>query len=890
MLRHEPGSLRPVLAGDKKDLPKTVPAQPRRTEAVKHRERARMILRVGSPISWWHICWLSVLAAWWQPLVGRAADITQATTLFKAGQYFECAELAGSAIAEGQFSETWRILKIEAELMTGQYAEALATLENSLPRFKTSVRLRWLGYRVYLFNGLSDRASAALDEIDVLMDGGSWRYSDPASRVALGEFYLHRGVDAKEVLDALFNQVKKRNPEYAAAFIASGKLALSKHDYALAGEEFEKALKLDATDADVHFGLASAFAASDEEKAQAALATALERNPNHIDSLLFLADHHIDAERYDAARAALDRVAEVNALEPRAWAYRAVLAHLDSQPEDEEHCRRLALQWWPTNPEVDHLIGRKLSQKYRFAESASCQRRALAFDPSYLPAKIQLAQDLLRLGDEEGWQLANEVYASDGYNVVAHNLVTLQDNVGKFRTLSGDGFLVRMEAREADIYGQRVLDLLRRAKQHLTAKYDVQVAEPIVVEIFDKQEDFAIRTFGLPGGAGFLGVCFGRVITANSPASQAASPTNWEATLWHEFCHVVTLQKTHNKMPRWLSEGISVYEERLARPAWGQTMTPEYREMVLGDELTPVSELSGAFLSPPTPMHLQFAYYESSLVVEYLVERYGIDVLQRMLVDLGVGMPINAALQRYAGSIEALDSEFAEYARQRARDLGPQADWEKPDLEERPSVEDLAKWTEAHPNNFWALQDYATALLRQRRWAEAKQPLQRLLELYPQSTAALTMLAAVHRQLGETEAERVVLKGLAELSAADVDTNLRLVELCANAQDWTGVVEHADQLLAVNPLLPAPHRHLAQAAEELGDDQRAIGSLRALIQMDPVDPADAHFRLGRTLHRTGQLEDAKLEILKALEEAPRFRDAHRQLLEISAELEDRRGS
>ena len=37
----------------------------------------------------------------------------------------------------------------------------------------------------------------------------------------------------------------------------------------------------------------------------------------------------------------------------------------------------------------------------------------------------------------------------------------------------------------------------------------------------------------------------------------------------------------------------------------------------------PVSQLSSAFLKPKTPMHLQFAYYESSMVVEYVVERWG---------------------------------------------------------------------------------------------------------------------------------------------------------------------------------------------------------------------------------------------------------------------------
>ena len=111
------------------------------------------------------------------------------------------------------------------------------------------------------------------------------------------------------------------------------------------------------------------------------------------------------------------------------------------------------------------------------------------------------------------------------------------------------------------------------------------------MEIFPEQKDFAVRTFGMPGGEGFLGVCFGSVITANSPASQGGSPSNWKAVLWHEFCHVVTLHKTNNKMPRWLSEGISVYEERQADPAWGQSMNRRYREMILDGGLTPVSEL-----------------------------------------------------------------------------------------------------------------------------------------------------------------------------------------------------------------------------------------------------------------------------------------------------------
>src|SRR4051812_36350822 len=203
-----------------------------------------------------------------------------------------------------------------------------------------------------------------------------------------------------------------------------------------------------------------------------------------------LADEQIDSEEYDAAEKTLQRVFTVNATEPLAHAYQALLDHLRNESEKEKQQRAAALATWAANPAVDHLIGQKLSQKYRFAEGAEYQRQALKFDPQYLLAKIDLAQDLMRLGKEdEGLKLAESVYDEDAYNVLAHNLVTLQENLAKFRTLESDGLMVRMDSREAEIYGNRVLDLLKRAKQTLCDKYNVRLDKPIIVELFSKQQD-----------------------------------------------------------------------------------------------------------------------------------------------------------------------------------------------------------------------------------------------------------------------------------------------------------------------------------------------------------------------------------------------------------------
>ena len=69
---------------------------------------------------------------------------------------------------------------------------------------------------------------------------------------------------------------------------------------------------------------------------------------------------------------------------------------------------------------------------------------------------------------------------------------------------------------------------------------------------------------------GALGACFGRVVTLDSPRARPPGTFNWAATLWHELAHVVTLQLSNQRVPRWLTEGASVFEERRADASWGR--------------------------------------------------------------------------------------------------------------------------------------------------------------------------------------------------------------------------------------------------------------------------------------------------------------------------------
>jgi tetratricopeptide (TPR) repeat protein len=816
-------------------------------------------------------------------------DLEHARQLFRQGRHEDALKIATEATRGNVYFDGWHLLKADIELTLGRWQDARATLEQALQRHTWSIQLRWLAREAYRRTGDDKAAERMQVEILRLAEASPWRFTDPRNLVVLGEVALDMGADAKEVLEAFFERAEKSNAGAREPVKAIGNLALSKNDFKLAASTFRGGLKQFEDDPDLLFGLAAALRGSDPPQAQKLIEQALKVNPRHIPSLLLIADRQIDSEDYEAAQQTLQQVLEVNPEQDEALALLAAIAHLTNDVEQEQEYREKALSSWATNPRVDHLIGRELSQKYRFREGVEYQWRALDFDVSYLPARRQAAQDLLRLGEEEqGWQMAAGVFKDDAYDVTAYNLVTLRDELEQFTTLQDESFVLRMETKEAAIYGQRVLDLLHRAKSTLCEKYGLDLREPVIVEIFPNPADFEVRTFGMPGIPGFLGVCFGRVITANSPARQAASPSNWEAVLWHEFCHVVTLTLTRNRMPRWLSEGISVYEERQADPRWGQSMTPAYRKRILEGGLLPISELSSGFMSPGED--IQFAYYESSLVVEFIIDEYGLEALKAVLADLAEGLPINEALPRHTIDMPALEADFEAFAREQAEALAPGADWSEPDiaglLADDNSEALLREWVAEHPTNIRGKMVFALLLIENERWEEAIRVLREVIDLHPgyiERQNPYVQLAQIHRRQGNTQAEAEVLEELAARAADAGQAYLRLIDLAHERDDAEALARNAERLIAVNPLTQHPHTALASASESLGMPQQAVSALRSLLHLEPDDPALLHYRLARNLNEVDEQPQARRHVLMALENAPRYRDAQRLLLRLAGD-------
>ena len=817
-----------------------------------------------------------------------AADYQDVKTTFDAGDYPACEQACRFEVDRRTWNPQWTRLLIRTLLETGQYEPALVVYETALTRFGDDLRLRLLGTEVYRMNNRDLDAKKQLQAITETIQRMPWRYNGSDDLVPLGQLMLRQGEDARQVLKLCFDKAIELDKTNVEALQATVELTLDKGDFELAATTVAKAIAINPTDPHLHFLSAQAWQSSDAEQANASIQQALQLNPQHMPSLLLAARHQIDAEDYVAADATLAEIEKVNLHAPMLWALRSVIAHFRGKYSEEGEHRREALKPWKLNPKVDHAIGEILSRHYRFEEAVTAQRRALDMDPSFEPAMFDLAQDLLRLGKlDEGWQLLEAVRTNDQYNVIAFNLAQLKARLAKFKNLEAPGLIVRMDAEEAEIYGPAVIRLLSQARTTLVEKYKVQLQEPVYVEIFPRQQDFAIRTFGLPGGAGYLGVCFGNLITANSPAS-AAQPQNWEATLWHEYCHVVTLQKSKNRMPRWLSEGISVYEERQQNSTWGQRIDRHYRQMLLESDVTPMSQLSSAFLNAKSGEQLQFAYFESSLAVEFLIEQFGFERLLKILDDLRDGLPINAALERLTGSLDILDQQFKEFLVAQAERYGKEGDWtplvqDKPSEQSVPvklptqslSIPQLEVFLELHPRNVFALRSLATQKLAARQYQPALELLAELQTVEPEDAGldgVYAMQAAGYRGIQQQEQELTALKKLVSLAPSPVEALERLMQDARDNKDWSELRKWAEMYLASAPTRSLPHQSIVDACENLNKIEQATDSLRALLNLQPLDRSGLHFKLAQATQKSDQ-EFARRQVLMALENAPRYIDA-----------------
>ena len=211
---------------------------------------------------------------------------------------------------------------------------------------------------------------------------------------------------------------------------------------------------------------------------------------------------------------------------------------------------------------------------YRYEDGVTYYRKAIEVDPKLWSARSKLGINLMRLGQtDEPMKQLEECYQNGYRNEATVNSLRLLDSYKNFvTTKSPDGTMIlRFNKKEADALRPYFEEVLSDAMTAYDKKYKMKLPGPVQVEVYPNHEDFAVRTMGMPGLEGALGVTFGEVVAMDSPSSRKPGDFHWGETLRHEMSHVYILTATNHRVPRWFTEGLAVHEETEASIPSGAT-------------------------------------------------------------------------------------------------------------------------------------------------------------------------------------------------------------------------------------------------------------------------------------------------------------------------------
>jgi tetratricopeptide (TPR) repeat protein len=782
------------------------------------------------------------------------------------GKYDEARSLAAARSADDPAAT---VLLAQLAVRRGQYREAQAMLEPIAAREPAGDAALELAL-LYRIVGRAADAQPLLTNIlrQVTSDPSALLRGGRAARA------LNRPRDAK----AFYNDAERAGGDSAAINTAWGWLLLEKYNYQDALKSFQAVAEADPEWAPAYAGIASVLEDDDPPKAIAAAAKALAIDPNLAEAHMVLARLHLDDDHPAEAKGEIDKILAFNPSQLEAHALLAAMAYVkdDRATYDKEVAIALAVN--PNYGEIYRVTGQQAASHYRFEEAATLADKALALDPTSSRAAADLGMHLLRTGDEVGARRAlDRSWRADPYDLVTFNLLKMLDNLEQFITVKEGDVLLKMHRDEAPVLREYAMPLAQEALKTLAAKYGFTPSGPILVEIFPSHDDFAVRNLGLPGMIGALGACFGHVVTMDSPTARTPGTFSWQATLWHELAHVVTLQMSKQRIPRWLTEGISVYEEGKQRAEWGRDMEVTFARAMDRNKVLRLKDLNAGFMRPDT---ISLAYYEASLLVDHIVSTRGQQGLNALVRSYADGVDNDAALKRalntdIATLQESFDKALEEKFGTMRRALH---DAEKP--VDASSVDALKAAAAANPESYMAQLALGQALA-QAGDPSGFAPLQRASVLVPNAIGPESphaLMAALAEKLNDRPRAIKEYEALISSDHTNVEAARKLLTLAEAAADDRAVAVALDRVVALDPFDSTAHTGAGRLALKRRDHPGAMREFRAALQTGAADKAAAHCDLGESYLAAGMKADAKKEALAALEIAPTFERAQELLL------------
>ena len=800
----------------------------------------------------------------------------------ETGRYTEAEAAAKKFLLKTPDNGAVRHELAETLALTGRYTEAITEFERAAA---DSAKADNIGDKlesdlrraeVLTLIGQEDRAKTIYESFVTYYTDHDPQSARELTLVARALVHLERYQDAND----MYRSAIEADSNYLEAQLGAAELFTQKYAYGDAALFLDDAFKINPNSARVFLAVARNKRLDGDAETTAALTKALSINPNLVEAIALKAGMALEASRIDEATADIDKALKINPRSLEAHSLRAAMLYLQDKDYEPEVAATLAIG--PRYGEIYNTLSHYATITRRTDQAAQFARRATEISPRLWDAHLNLGMALLRLGQmDTGREAVEKAFKGDPFNVWAKNSLDLLDSMRDFKETKRGPFIIKAAAQESDVLSPYAANLLEEAAAKLTAKYRFTPKGPIIIEIFNNHEDFAVRTLGIPG-LGALGVCFGFVIAQDSPSAREAGEFNWGSTLWHEYTHVITLQMTDYRIPRWFSEGLSVYEERRARPGWGDDWNPLFVRAFMERRWFKMADLDAGFQRPKTPQDVPIAYFQASQVCEFIAERYGFDAILRMLALYRDKAKTPEVLQQVLKLSESdFDREFAAYIESKVKPLQQAL---------LTPTNNAASLSKAEVLKALETQDTFALRIRAAELLAADGDTQgavihyiRALELFPYVSGKgnpYESLAKLLEAKGDREQAARILDSLVKTD----ENNLEALKTIARLRLALGERQQAlDALQASFFISPFDYKLHTQAGElslELKDYAKALTEFQVALALAPPNVAEANYNVAAAFHALGRQPEAKRAVLRALEAAPRYDKAQELLLRI----------
>ncbi len=668
------------------------------------------------------------------------------------------------------------------------------------------------------------------------------------------------GVERYQEANDQFRDLVKQNPKNADYRVRWGYLFFERFNSEEAHGLFEEALKIDKDNARAYLGIAQVESEGFSKHAVEAAQKAADLDPKLYEAHEQLA--YLALEDNDEATAAKQADLAL-AISPEALDAMAIHLSLDflHDKNDTPWTGRI-LKVNPAYGEAYSTAGHFYVINRRYEEGIAAYRKALELNPRLWEARAELGVNLMRLGeDAEARQQLEECYNANYKSYETVNTLRLLDKYKDFVTFKTPTNVLRLDKKEAELLRPYFESEIERNMAAYEKKYQMTLKGPLQVEVYPDHPDFEVRTTGMPGIGGILGVTFETVIAMDSPSGRPPGSFHWASTLRHEMSHAYVIQATNSRVPRWFTEGLAVYEETAAAPDWGDRLDPEVIHAIQHKLLLPVAELDRGFIRPSYPSQVIVSYFQGGKICNYIAEKWGYPKLLDMVHSFAKLESTPDVFQKDLGiSTTDFDKQFLAWL----------------DAQTKITTEHFDEWRDKLKT--------MVADERTKKYDDVIKTGNAIRDYYPdyvEAGSVYELLADAYTAKGDKDDARKQLEKYNEIGGRDP----KLVEQLATLEEEAGQPKKAaaalDRLNYIYPEDQELHKRLGDLWLAQNNVSGAIREYQALIALKPLDQATSHYQLAQALRMANRLDQAREEVLLALEAAPGFKPAQKLLLEIA---------